>query len=290
MSSWKGLDYDKCMSCLAIIRAARDGMSANEKKLANFILENASLIRDYSSQQLARSVGVSQSSVVKFSQKLGYKGFTDLKLAVHESVVRQGSNVSAFPGSDDRDLAELTVKDWLFERKRNAMSSVAAINDNESLLAAVRAIDNASRVQVIGTGTAYLVAKDLALRLIGLGKPAIAEESIEVSGNCLSLLCRGDCLVVISESAQASTLVEVLRPAKKAGVVVVSITEQSAGTLGAISDVRLYSVSNGGPSDISRMTVAASQQHLVDILAYAVAQRQSRNEPVSLRSRKGHGA
>jgi DNA-binding MurR/RpiR family transcriptional regulator len=278
------------MSCLALIRAARDGMSANEKKLANFILENAPLIRDYSSQQLARSVGVSQSSVVKFSQKLGYKGFTDLKLAVHESVVRQGSNVSAFPAGDDRDTAALAVKDWLFERKRNAMSSVAAINDNESLLAAVRAIDSASRVQVIGTGRAYLVAKDLALRLIDLGKPAIAEESIEVSGSCLSLLCRGDCLVVISASAQASNLVEILRPAKKAGVVVVSITEQSSGTLGAISDVRLYSVSNGGPSDISRMTVAASQQHLVDILAYTVAQRQSRNEPASLGSRKGHSA
>lgn len=67
-------------------------MSASEKRLADFILKNSALIRDYSSQQLAFSVGVSQSSVVKFSQKLGYKGFTNLKLAIRETVVRQDSS------------------------------------------------------------------------------------------------------------------------------------------------------------------------------------------------------
>ena len=44
------------MSCLAIIRAARDKMSANEKKLADFVLDNAPLIRDYLSQQIAAAV------------------------------------------------------------------------------------------------------------------------------------------------------------------------------------------------------------------------------------------
>ena len=73
------------MSCLTIIRSARDEMSANEKKLADFVLDNASLVRDYSSQQIAASVGVSQSSVVKFSKKLGYRGFTDLKLYLSQS-------------------------------------------------------------------------------------------------------------------------------------------------------------------------------------------------------------
>ncbi|MFT6735143.1 MAG: DNA-binding MurR/RpiR family transcriptional regulator, partial [Polaribacter sp.] len=74
------------MSCLLQIRSIRNDMSANEKKLADYILNNSALLRDYSSQQLARVVGVSQSSVVKFCQKLGYKGYPDLKLAINESV------------------------------------------------------------------------------------------------------------------------------------------------------------------------------------------------------------
>ena len=67
------------MSSLIKIRSERDQMSAIERRIADFILENAQLLRDYSSQQLATALRISQSSVVKFSQTLGFKGYPDLK-------------------------------------------------------------------------------------------------------------------------------------------------------------------------------------------------------------------
>ncbi|MEE7559827.1 MurR/RpiR family transcriptional regulator, partial [Xanthomonas sp. Kuri4-2] len=78
------------MSPLLKIRAERDRMSAIERRIADFLLDNAHLLRDYSSQQLARALGVSQSSVVKFSQKLGFKGYPDLKYSVGEAIARAG--------------------------------------------------------------------------------------------------------------------------------------------------------------------------------------------------------
>src|SRR5690606_7368895 len=76
------------MSSLLKIRAERDQMSAIERRIADFLLDNAHLLRDYSSQQLASALGISQSSVVKFSQKLGFKGYPDLKFSIGESVAR----------------------------------------------------------------------------------------------------------------------------------------------------------------------------------------------------------
>src|SRR3954469_2874650 len=76
------------MSPLLKIRAERDQMSAIERRIADFIVENAQLLRDYSSQQLANTLKISQSSVVKFSQKLGFKGYPDLKYSVGESIAR----------------------------------------------------------------------------------------------------------------------------------------------------------------------------------------------------------
>src|SRR3546814_6496172 len=73
------------MSPLLKIRSERDHMSAIERRIADFLLDNAHLLRDYSSQQLASALGISQSSVVKFSQKLGFKGYPDLKYSVGES-------------------------------------------------------------------------------------------------------------------------------------------------------------------------------------------------------------
>src|SRR4249920_535790 len=70
------------------IRAERDQMSAIERRIADFILTEAHLLRDYSSQQLANALKISQSSVVKFSQKLGFKGYPDLKYSIGESLAR----------------------------------------------------------------------------------------------------------------------------------------------------------------------------------------------------------
>ena len=64
-------------------------MSAIERRIADFLLENAHLLRDYSSQQLADALRISQSSVVKFSQKLGFKGYPDLKFSVGEDIARE---------------------------------------------------------------------------------------------------------------------------------------------------------------------------------------------------------
>jgi len=88
------------MSPLVKIRSERDQMSAVERRIADFILENAQLLRDYSSQQLANALGISQSSVVKFTQKLGFKGYPDFKYSVGEAIAR----------ADNSDAAQVTAQ------------------------------------------------------------------------------------------------------------------------------------------------------------------------------------
>ena len=83
------------LSPLVKIRSERDQMSAVERRIADFILENAQLLRDYSSQQLANALGISQSSVVKFTQKLGFKGYPDLKYSVGEAIARADNGEAA---------------------------------------------------------------------------------------------------------------------------------------------------------------------------------------------------
>jgi len=265
------------MSCLTIIRSARDEMSANEKKLADFVLENASLVRDYSSQQIAAAVGVSQSSVVKFSQKLGYKGFTDLKLAIHESVVKQESNVSLLHGRGVSPGVEVSFKDKLYRAKSEAISGASYLNDDDSLLAAARAIDSSARVQLVGNGSAYIVARDTALKMMGLGKPVIAEADTEVQLSGVATLGRGDCLLVITALGQSPHLVQLARQARKAGVTIISLTNQSANPVSGLADIRLFSVSRGADSEMSDIVAATSQQHVIDLVFCSLAQHEERS-------------
>lgn len=260
-------------------------MSANEKKLADFILKNAPLIRDYSSQQIAAAVGVSQSSVVKFSQKIGYKGFTDLKLAIHESVVKQESNVSVRSGKRTAAGSDMSLKDLLYQAKSEAMSGATDLNDEKALVAAAAAIESAGRLQLVGTGNAFAVARDAAFRMMRLGKAVIAEGDAEVQASGVATLGKGDCLFIISTLGQSLHLVQLAKLAGKQGATVVSLTNQTANPVAALADVRLFSVSRGGDSTVSDVIAATSQQHVMDLVFYTIAQQ----DQAGLLTRQGAG-
>ena len=266
-----------CMSCLAIIRAARDEMSANEKKLANFILDNAPLVRDYSSQQIAASVGISQSSVVKFSQKLGYKGFTDLKLAIHESVVKQESGVAVLQARRGGRGSGSSLKERLYDIKCDAITAVTELNDDIVLRSAARAIDRALRVQVAGVGPNLAIARDFAFRLASTGKPVLAEADAEAQLACARTLGADDCLVIVSMTGQSSQLHQLAKLAKKARVTVISVTDQAANPIAAVADVRLYSVSPARKDELPDVLATTSRQHVMDLVFYTLA-RQSELE------------
>lgn len=79
------------MNTLILIRQRYPTLAQSDRKLADFLLQFPDYARHLSSQQLAAEAGVSQSSVVKFSQKLGYKGFPALKLAISEALASQSN-------------------------------------------------------------------------------------------------------------------------------------------------------------------------------------------------------
>ena len=191
------------MSCLVKIRAFQDQLSPNEKKIARFILANAALLRDYSSQNLATSIGVSQSSIVKFSQKLGYKGFTDLKLAVHESVLRkdrsESPSVQPLAASRNASPAER-----LLQIKTQTLQSTLQLNEEARLMAAVDVLEKADRIQIIALGAGSMVARNFASMLIQIGRSVVAEVDTYIQLSSVATLGRTDAVFVISFSGQST--------------------------------------------------------------------------------------
>lgn len=79
------------MTLLDTITCLLPRLAENQRRIAQFILEKPERVLSLSSQQLAETLNVSQSAVVKFSQKVGVKGYPALKLALVES--SDGSNL-----------------------------------------------------------------------------------------------------------------------------------------------------------------------------------------------------
>ena len=147
------------MPPLVKIRSEREQMSAIERRIADFILDNAHLLRDYSSQQLANALDISQSSVVKFSQKLGFKGYPDLKYSVGAAVAAAGNGESTRWPPEDQPGGYLLIAETLRRAKVAAEEETKAANPQADVEAIIGLIDTAPKVFIYGLGDDGLYAR-----------------------------------------------------------------------------------------------------------------------------------
>jgi DNA-binding MurR/RpiR family transcriptional regulator len=186
------------MSALNRMRTERPQLSAIERRIADYVLGNAPLIRDYSSQQLADTLKVSQSSVVKFAQRLGYKGYPDLKLSIAEALALAAAGGADAAGevaaAADPDTARA---ESLWRQKCAAERETRGAVPAETVALAARLIAAADTLFVTGgdgdvrRGFAIRMAK-LGLRCLELG------DQITLAANAATARDR-DTLLVIGE-------------------------------------------------------------------------------------------
>lgn len=249
------------MSPLVKIRSERDRMSAVERRIADFILENAQLLREYSSQQLANALGISQSSVVKFTQKLGFRGYPDLKYSVGEAIGRTDDGETAplaeRPGGDPLGAA-------LWQRKARAEEATRHINRPETLHAVVDAIDSAGKVFLIGLGEDDLHARGFAVRLSLLGIVAIRHFDVSRMAAQVAMSSPGDVLIVFSEQGKHPALAKIARYFRERRGRVVTVTRHTSNPVRALADITLVVAAHDDASYVQSLIYQSTVQQLLD--------------------------
>ena len=250
------------MSALVKIRSERDQMSAIERRIADFVLEDAHLLRDYSSQQLANALGISQSSVVKFCQKLGFKGYPDLKLSVSEALVRADNGHDGEATGEQTELRRPAAGLWL--RKSEAEEATRLINPPETLDAVAKAIGRARTVFIIGLGEDDIHARAFALRLSLLGILTVHNFDPAHMTASLSAAAANDVLLVFSEQGMQPALCQLGRHFHAQRGTVVTITRHSANALRAHADLALLVSAHDERAHIEPLLYHSALQHLLD--------------------------
>jgi DNA-binding MurR/RpiR family transcriptional regulator len=254
------------MPPLVKIRSERDHMSAIERRIADFILDNAHLLRDYSSQQLASALGISQSSVVKFSQKLGFKGYPDLKYSIGEAVARAGSDPQSRPPApaDANDYAQIAER--LRLSKAAAEQETRLANLQADVEAIVQLIDAAPKLFVYGLGDDGLYAREFAMRLSLLGMLTVHHADPILMMANLSAARANDAMLVFSEFGKLPQLFQLSRQFQDMGGKVISITRHSANPLRAHADASLVVCAHDPAPHLAQLLYRASLQSLLDFV------------------------
>jgi DNA-binding MurR/RpiR family transcriptional regulator len=252
-------------TALVKLRSERDRMSAIERRIADFTIENAHLLRDYSSQQLANALGISQSSVVKFCQKLGFKGYPDLKLAISEAVIRADSNGGPPPLPAGSPLAAAQGYD-LWQRKSEAEEATRLINPPGTLTAVADTLGRAGTVFIVGMGEDDLHARTLALRLAQLGILTVHNFDAAHMTASLSAARPDDVLLVFSEHGLQPALCQLAQHMRAQRGKVITVTRHSANALRALADMAMLVSAHDERPQIEPLLYHSALQHLLDRL------------------------
>jgi DNA-binding MurR/RpiR family transcriptional regulator len=266
---------EKTMSTLLRIRQIYPTLAQNDRKLADFLLDNAEQARHLSSQKLAQLAGVSQSSVVKFAQKLGYKGFPALKLALGEVLAQP--QVAPVVTVHNHILSSdplKTVGEKLLLEKQAALRATLDINSEQRLLTALEMVRAARRVILVGIGASGLVAKDLSFKLLKIGVMAVAEADMYVQLATIKALSREDLLLAISFSGERREINLAAEEARIAGAKVLALTSFSPNGLQQRADHCLYTIAQEPNIRSAAISSSTAQFALTDLLFMALLQHE----------------
>ncbi|MGL5991349.1 MAG: MurR/RpiR family transcriptional regulator [Plesiomonas sp.] len=263
------------MSCLLKLQQLLNTLSHSERKLALFLQSHPDKARDMSSQALAKAANVSQSSVVKFAQKLGYRGFTELRLALGEAVVlqqQQSHGVTLHHQIRSDDTLPIVGEKLIAESIRTLQATLQ-LNPELALDHAVNMLAGAKRILLCGIGSSALVAKDFSYKLLKIGMTALTETDPHVQLTIAQTLSPDDLLLAISFSGSRREVNGVVKEALKQGTPVLALTGYQPNALHPLATHCLYTVADEVAVRSSAMFSRTAQLAMTDLLFMGLVQR-----------------
>ena len=258
------------MNGLLRIRQRYQGLAQSDKKLADYLLLQPDTARHLSSQQLANEAGVSQSSVVKFAQKLGYKGFPALKLALSEALASQPESPSVpihnqIRGDDPLRL----VGEKLIKENTAAMYATLNVNSEEKLHECVTMLRSARRIILTGIGASGLVAQNFAWKLMKIGFNAAAVRDMHALLATVQASSPDDLLLAISYTGVRRELNLAADEMLRVGGKVLAITGFTPNALQQRASHCLYTIAEEQATNSASISACHAQGMLTDLLFIA---------------------
>ncbi|MGA8012573.1 MAG: KpsF/GutQ family sugar-phosphate isomerase [Candidatus Acidiferrales bacterium] len=136
------------------------------------------------------------------------------------------------------------------------------------------------RAVVTGLGKSGLIGRKVAATFSSMGTPSLFLHAADALHGDLGMLAAGDVLVAISSSGETQELVDLIEPAKRLGIPLITLTARANSPLGMASDVVLdISVKEEACTlNLAPTSSTAAALAMGDALAVVLAERRDFQE------------
>ncbi|MEA2719038.1 MAG: hypothetical protein QOJ39_902 [Candidatus Eremiobacteraeota bacterium] len=250
------------------LQGAYSGLRAAEQRVADFILKHPDELIYLTVTELAERTKTSESTVVRLTQKIGYKGYQEFKIVLARDLVEPATEIYAAIEPGD-DLA--TVKSKVFQANAQALRDTLEVLDDAQLQRGVDALASARRVEIYGVGGSAPLALDAYHKFLKLGLRSIALSDGDLMAMSSALLGPEDVALGISHTGASRDVTDALGRAKANGATTIGITHRPSSPITKVSDVVLVTAAQQTAfrSDASSSRIA--QLTIIDTLYVGVA-------------------
>ena len=269
------------------ITARFDDFSRSQKDVAQYIVDHLDEAAFQTAEELARRANTSSSTVVRFSQALGFEGFPELQQAARDEYRRRvggfgatgaqeplGSTAPLFSLDHTEFEAALAADHVNVEDTAHKLSR----SDFES---AIDAIVSAEKVLIAGTDQMAFFASYLRhlLMLLDLRAEIVASPSQEALGR-LSRIDDRTLVIGLSAGRPHPLITRTMKLARHRKAATLAITDATLSEVARLARIRLYYSSNT-PAFVRSHTALLS---IIQALAYGVYSRDAQQYDVRIKA------
>ncbi len=258
---------DRIIDMLTKIKNERNEMTRAENLVGDFVLENPHLVVNSYLAALAKQIGVSEPTVIRFCRRLGCSGFQDFKLRLAQSNVLDRSELFYSVTSNDA-VEVLSAK--IIDGATGSLNQLRNDLEYKSVGLAITALAEAEHIEFYGLGGSGIVAQDAQQKFLRLGKHVVAYVDPHLHVVAAGLLTENDVVVAISHTGCSRDLLISVEFARKAGATIITLT-QSRSPLSLLADINISIDIDKHTDHYAPIRSRLSQLALLDILAVGVA-------------------
>ncbi|WP_160691471.1 MurR/RpiR family transcriptional regulator [Clostridium sp. C2-6-12] len=238
------LNNENSKDLMRLIQGKFIRLSKGQKLIAEYILKYYDKAAFMTAAKLGTSVGVSESTVVRFAIELGFSGYPKLQKALQELIKNKLTTVQRLELRNDYFSDGDALKGVLKADMENIRATLEKINQN-TFEEVVKNIFEAQRIYIIGLRSSTAIAEFLGfylniilqnVKIVSYGISDVFEQMINVGD--------GDLVIGIGFPRYAAKTIDALEFARDRGAKVVALTDSLLSPLASKADYTLIAQSN----------------------------------------------
>lgn len=222
------------------IASKMEQLTKSQKKVAQYILDNPDAISFLTIEKIAKKVGVSDATIVRFTNTIGYKGYTDLQYYIQNRIKQKLKTTERLKNAESiGNSIEDQIKHYIEQDISNIKSILQEI-DTYQFEAVIQAILEARHIFIISSRSADSLGKFLNYYLNMLLGNVTHVEVLETDGEKILNIGEDDVAIAISTARYTRTTVDLFRYAKERNAKTIALTDNFSSPLVQHANWTLY--------------------------------------------------